>query len=59
MDDEQPTAAGVAPINAKGGRAGYDPYQSAILKKPPEQKPRKKDLRALSKWIQLQKKLKP
>lgn len=56
--DEDPAAPG-APIrdNIKGSRIGYNPYQSGMLKKKPEEKPRKKDLRALSQWIQTQKAL--
>jgi hypothetical protein len=54
--DEEPSAAGpVAKVNAKGGRIGYDPYESGMLKKKHAEKPRKKDLRALSNWIQMQK----
>jgi len=56
MDDEKPAPASVgqAPVNSKAARGGYDPYQSDMVKKA---KPKKTDLRELSKWIELKKKL--
>lgn len=55
VDDD----AGInAPIqnNAKGLRLGYNPYESGLL---PRKKPagKKRDLRALSKWIEMKKRL--
>ena len=41
------------PANPQGLRRGYDPYESGLLNKQ-EYKPRK-DLRALSQWIQQKK----
>lgn len=55
VEDEANASGKVTKINAKGGRIGYDPYESGMLKKKEEAKPRKKDLRALSNWIQMQK----
>jgi hypothetical protein len=55
--DEEPTPNSPVPINTKGGRIGYDPYQSGMLKRKKEDLPKKKDLRALSQWIQMQKAL--
>lgn len=51
-DDPSPTA----PIqnNPKGLRLGYNPYESGLLAKK-EWKP-KRDLRELSKWIEMKKK---
>lgn len=53
---------GPAPIrqvqhNSVGLKSGYDPYGSGVLKgaKKKEEPRRKKDLRALSRWIQLKK----
>jgi hypothetical protein len=47
-----------APIqnNAKGLRLGYNPYESGLL---PRRKPsgKKRDLRALSKWIEMKKRV--
>jgi hypothetical protein len=44
-----------AQINKKASRLGYDPYQSEVIAK--NVKPKKKDLRELSKWIQMKKKI--
>jgi hypothetical protein len=46
-----------APIqnNAKGLRLGYNPYESGLL--PRKSAPGKRDLRELSKWIELKKKV--
>jgi hypothetical protein len=58
LDDEKPPAAasqGQAQINKTAARAGYDPYQSEIVADKP--KPKKTDLRELSKWIEMKKKL--
>jgi hypothetical protein len=46
-----------APIqnNAKGLRLGYNPYESGLL--PNKAVPRKRDLRELSKWIELKKRV--
>jgi hypothetical protein len=40
-------------LNAFATKCGYNPYDSGLIGK--KQKPRKKDLRALSKWIELKK----
>ena len=42
-----------ARVNALGVKRGYDPYDSGVLGKRGQR--RKKDLRALSKWIELEK----
>src|SRR5262245_23919575 len=58
--EEDPIPAGGAPVAAdpKSGRIGYDPYHSGMIgKKKPDDRPKKKDLRALSVWIQMQKNL--
>lgn len=44
-------------VNVKGGRLGYNPYESGLVKKKEQDRARKKDLRALSKWIKMEKKL--
>lgn len=46
-----------APIqnNAKGLRLGYNPYESGLL--PNKQAPKKRDLRELSKWIEMKKRV--
>jgi len=56
IEDEKPAPAvqGQAQVNKKAARSGYDPYQSDLVTKP---KPKKTDLRELSKWIEMKKKL--
>lgn len=46
-----------APIrnNAKGLRLGYNPYESGLL--PNKAAPKKRDLRELSKWIEMKKRV--
>jgi len=56
-DDGAPPPYGGAPINAKAGRIGYNPYESGQIKRKPNEVPKKKDLRALSQWIQQKKAL--
>ena len=57
VEDEKPAPAtqGQARINKQAARSGYDPYQSDLVSGKP--KPKKTDLRELSKWIELKKKL--
>ena len=56
LKDEDPSAfKGNVPVNFKGGRLGYNPYESGLVKKRRVEKRGKKDLRALSRWIQMQK----
>ena len=57
LEDEKPAPAaqGQAQVNKQAGRTGYDPYQSAVVAG--KAKPKKTDLRELSKWIELKKKL--
>jgi hypothetical protein len=54
--DEEPPPEGMARPNGHGARVGYNPYQSGMLDKKDE-RPRKRDLKALSAWIQLKKNL--
>lgn len=54
VDDEPPANAPIRP-NPKGLRVGYNPYESGMLTNK-ERKP-KRDLQALSKWIETKKKL--
>jgi hypothetical protein len=57
VEDEKPTAAaqGQAQVNKTAARTGYDPYQSEVVAG--KVKPKKTDLRELSKWIEMKKKL--
>jgi hypothetical protein len=52
-DDDDP----MSPIksNPKGLKKGYNPYNSGVLGK--ERRKKKKNLRELSKWVELRKKL--
>ena len=54
-DKPAPAAQGQAQINKQATRTGYDPYQSEIVGA--KAKPKKTDLRELSKWIEMKKKL--
>ncbi len=54
VEDEPPKNAPIQQ-NPKGLRVGYNPYESGMLEKK-ERKP-KKDLRELSKWVDLKRKL--
>ncbi|HEY6642356.1 hypothetical protein [Povalibacter sp.] len=54
VEDEPPTNAPIRQ-NPKGLRVGYNPYESGLLTKK-ERKP-KRDLHALSRWIEARKKL--
>jgi hypothetical protein len=58
VEDEKPAPAqpqGQAQINKKAARTGYNPYQSEVIAG--KVKPKKTDLRELSKWIEMKKKL--
>ena len=54
MVDEDPLPNAPIRNNHKGTRVGYNPYESGLLKK--EYK-KKKDLRELSKWLELKRKV--
>jgi hypothetical protein len=53
VDDEPPPDTKTISTNKNGLRVGYNPYDSGRLPKQQWKKP--KDLRALSKWIEAQK----
>jgi hypothetical protein len=52
-DDDRPDAP--AAVNPKGLKSGYNPYNSGVLGK--QQWKKKKNLRELSKWIELRKQI--
>ena len=54
LEDDNP---GRTASNSKGLVKGYNPYDSGVLGK--DSRKKKKDLRELSKWIELRKKLAP
>lgn len=51
MLEEESTGNTPIQNNAKGLRLGYNPYESGLL--PKKSAPRKRDLRELSKWIEM------
>lgn len=53
--DDVPDAAAPIRNNAGGTSVGYNPYESGLLQ--PRRSSDKRDLRELSKWIEMQKKL--
>jgi hypothetical protein len=54
VDDEPPTNAPIR-SNPKGLRQGYNPYESGVLAK--KQVNKKRDLRELSKWMEMKRKV--
>lgn len=54
VEEEQQTNAPIQ-NNAKGLRLGYNPYESGLL--PRKAAPKKRDLRELSKWLEMKKRL--
>jgi hypothetical protein len=52
-DDPSPNAP--IQVNEKGVRLGYNPYESGLLPKKPRAK--KRDLRELSKWVDMKRRL--
>jgi hypothetical protein len=55
MVEDEPDPSTPIRNNPKGLRLGYNPYESGLLPKKPATK--KRDLRALSKWIEMRKRL--
>lgn len=55
VDDELPKDAPIQQ-NPKGLRLGYNPYESGLL--PKKELKKKKDLRELSKWVDLKRRMK-
>lgn len=53
--DDEPAKDAPIQSNPKGLRLGYNPYESGLLPKKPAHK--KRDLRELSKWVELTRKL--
>jgi hypothetical protein len=55
---DEPAGPTLSLENRKGKIVGYDPYQSGMLAKVEHNAPRRKtDLRELSKWIELQRRI--
>jgi hypothetical protein len=55
MQDDEPPANAPIRQNRNGQRVGYNPYESGLLgRKAP---PKKRDLRELSRWLEMKRKL--
>jgi hypothetical protein len=55
MVEEEPVAEGPIRNNSTGLVLGYNPYESGLL--PPKQGAKKKDLRELSKWLEMKRRV--
>lgn len=55
MVEDEPDANAPMRDNAKGLRLGYNPYESGLL--PKKQVSKKRDLRELSKWLEMKKRV--
>ena len=53
--DEAPPVSGNVVINRVAARSGYNPYQSGLIDRNGKARPPKRDLRQLSKWIEMRK----
>ena len=53
--EDEPTINAPIQNNAKGLRLGYNPYESGLLPRKPA--PNKRDLRELSKWLEMKKRV--
>ena len=54
VEDEAPLPLATVKLNRVAAKAGYDPYESGLIEKK-KAAPRKRDLRARSRWIEQQK----
>lgn len=58
MVEEEPVVNAPIQHNSRGLTVGYNPYESGLLAQKEEPKPKKKtDLRELSKWLEMKKRL--
>ena len=53
--DDAPSPGGTAKVDKVAAKVGYDPYQAGMIEKPSG--PKKRNLRELSRWIELKKKI--
>jgi len=53
LQDEPPSLLGNAKLNTLAAKNGYNPYESGLIEK--KLRPKRRDLRELSKWIEAQK----
>lgn len=57
MVDDEPVADAPIRNNAKGLKLGYNPYESGLLPQKQAQPKKKTDLRELSKWLEMKKRV--
>lgn len=55
--DDDLSLNGKVKLNIVGGGPNFDPYAGALARKEAPERPRKKDLRELSKWIEMRRRL--
>jgi hypothetical protein len=53
LAEEPPSLLGSAKLNKVAAKSGYNPYESGMILK--KDRPRRRDLRELSRWIEQQK----
>ncbi len=54
IEDEAPLPLATVKINKVAAKSGYNPYESGLIEKK-KVAPKKRDLRELSRWIELRK----
>ena len=57
--EDAPPVSGNVTINRGAARSGYNPYQSGLIDRKAGERAPKRDLRQLSKWIELRRRLGP
>jgi hypothetical protein len=57
MVEDEPVIDAPIRNNAKGLKVGYNPYESGLLSQKPPVEKKKTDLRQLSKWIEMKKRV--
>ena len=57
MLEDEPVAEAAIRNNAKGLKQGYNPYESGLLSQKAPVEKKKTDLRELSKWIEMKKRV--
>lgn len=60
VDDDGPLPSGNVKVNVVGAAKGYDPYASGVYAtgvRAPRERPRRKNLRELSEWIEMKRRM--
>jgi hypothetical protein len=55
IDEDVAAPTGSVQINKTAAKAGYNPYETGLIER--AQRPKRRDLRELSRWIELKKKM--